>query len=150
MNSDAAEIYRLIVEIRRAFHTLANAGDALHADLGVTSAMRAQMEYLSDHGPATVPDIARAKSVSRQHIQQLVNGLEASGLVRFSANPRHRRSPLVALTEKGVAAFAEIRQREAAVLGDLARRLDGAASGAAADTIARLRAVLDVPDADVS
>lgn len=149
MNSDAAEIYRLIVEIRRAFHTLANVGDRLHADLGITSAMRAQIEYLCNHGPATVPDIARAKSVSRQHIQQLVNALVASDQVRLVANPRHRRSPLVELTDKGIGAFAEIRRREAAVLGELAGRFDAVASGEAADTIARLRAVLEDPAADV-
>lgn len=142
MNTDAADLYRLIVEIRRAFNALAATGDSLHADLGVTSAMRALMEHLSEHGPAPVPDIARAKNVSRQHIQQMANALEAMGLLEFTANPRHKRSPFAALTPMGVQTFAEIRSREAGVLAGLARQLDPKTVGSAADTIARLRAAL--------
>lgn len=143
MSSSAADLYRLIVEIRRAFNALASAGDDLHADLGITSAMRALMEHLSDNGPATVPDIARAKNVSRQHIQQMANALEEMGLLSFVANPRHKRSPFAALTEKGVDTFKEIRSREAQVLADLASRLQGEEVGRAADTITRLRAALE-------
>lgn len=142
MNSNAADLYRLIVEIRRGFNALAAAGDALHSDLGVTSAMRALMEHLSEHGQATVPDIARAKNVSRQHIQQMANALEEMELLTFVANPRHKRSPFAALTPKGASVFTEIRRREADVLADLAGRLQGEDIAAAADTIARLRAVL--------
>jgi len=143
MDDKAADLYRLIVEIRRAFNALATAGDSLHSDLGVTSAMRALMEHLSEHGQATVPDIARAKNVSRQHIQQMANALESAGLLEFVANPRHKRSPFASLTSKGATVFTEIRSREAAVLADLAKRLNGPETGAAADTIARLRAALD-------
>lgn len=142
MSSSAADLYRLIVEIRRAFNALASAGDDLHADLGITSAMRALMEHLEDHGPATVPDIARAKNVSRQHIQQVANALEAAGLLAFVANPRHKRSPFAAMTDKGTATFAEIRRREAKVLTGLADRLVAGEAAAAADTISKLRAAL--------
>lgn len=142
MSSSVSDLYRLIVEIRRAFNALASAGDDLHADLGVTSAMRALMEYLSEHGPATVPDIARAKNVSRQHIQQMANALEEMVLLQFSPNPRHKRSPFAQLTEKGVETFTGIRAREAGVLTDLAKRLADEDLGQAADTVARLRGAL--------
>ena len=142
MTTNAADLYRLIVEIRRAFHALATTGDNLHSDLGVTSAMRALMEHLDAHGQTTVPDIARAKSVSRQHIQQVANALEAAGLLTFVANPRHKRSPFALLTPKGAETFAEIRNREAGVLADLAARLEDGDPASAADTIARLRAAL--------
>ena len=36
-------------------------------------AQRAVLEYLLINGPATVPAIARARRVTRQHMQALVN-----------------------------------------------------------------------------
>ncbi|WP_412049709.1 MarR family winged helix-turn-helix transcriptional regulator [Hoeflea sp. Naph1] len=140
MTDKTAELSRLFFEIRRGSNALAALGDRLHADLKVTSAMRALMEHLSINGEGTVPDVARAKNVTRQHIQQISNALVKLGLLEFVANPRHKRSPFVALTPKGEEVFAEIRTREAAVLSDLAIRLDDLDAGAVADAIARLRA----------
>jgi DNA-binding MarR family transcriptional regulator len=56
-------------------------------------------------GTQTVPGIARARPVSRQHCQTICNSLEAQGLVEFVANPQHKRSQLVRITKKGRARF---------------------------------------------
>lgn len=118
MSAEAIE--SLIRGIRRCFNLLRARGDELHKDLAVTTAMRAVMESLSENGAQTVPQIARAKSVSRQHIQELVDALLERGLARFADNPAHRRSPLVHLTTQGAAAFRKMRRREAALLAELA------------------------------
>jgi DNA-binding MarR family transcriptional regulator len=81
------------------------------------------LEHLDARGPATVPDMARAKTVTRQHIQQLVDGGLAAGLIEARVNPAHRRSPLIALTPRGAATFAEIRKRERTALAALADEL---------------------------
>lgn len=65
------------------------------------------LHTLASAGPMTVPDIARMRPVSRQHIQALANEMAEEGLVEFTANPRHKRSKLVAATEKGRALFKE-------------------------------------------
>jgi DNA-binding MarR family transcriptional regulator len=75
------------------------------------------MRSLARGGPQTVPELARARPVARQHIQKLANELAAEGLVEFVDNPRHRRSKLLKLTASGerryralsetVTAFAE-------------------------------------------
>ncbi len=140
--SNPETLYRLIVEVRGAFHDLAEYADALHADLGVTAASRAVMEYVADRGPDTVPNIARVKKVSRQHIQQLADGLVASGLAQWQDNPQHKRSRLLQLSPKGHDRFAEIRRREAVALSALAGQLEGLNVACAADTLAEVRHAL--------
>ncbi len=138
----AANLVLLIAATRRAFQALKATADGLHEDLGVSASLRALLEQIDAHGPATVPAIARVKKVTRQHIQQLADAGLAAGLVEARANPAHRRSPLIALTPRGAEIFAEIRARERAALAALAEELgpdftgrDAAAAAAALDRL---------------
>ena len=79
----------LVNRIPRLYFLLRAVGDALHADLGVTTAMRGVMISLATLGPKTVPELARARPVSRQHIQTVVNALAAAG-TRGNRSPTHR------------------------------------------------------------
>lgn len=151
MTPEAQRLVSVIGRIRTCFNLLKGLADALHRDLGVTGSMRAVMEALDGESPQTVPRMARAKGVSRQHIQVIVDALVGAGLAALHDNPAHRRSPLVALTEAGSAAFAEIRRREERLLDALADGLSAADLEAAAAALAaleeRLRA-LDGPTGD--
>src|SRR5579871_4207071 len=91
----------LVSRIPRLYFLLRAFGEALHADLGVTTAMRGVMTSLAGVGPRTVPELARERPVSRQHIQAVVNELMTAGLVQATANPAHRRSQLIGLTDQG-------------------------------------------------
>ncbi len=106
----------LVDRIPRIFLLLKALGDDLHADLGVTASMRGVMTSLAAAGPRTVPDLARERQVSRQHVQLLVNDLRAAGLVETRPNPSHRRSPLIALTEDGRRHLRLMQAREADIL----------------------------------
>ncbi len=53
------------------------------------------------YGPRTVPQLALARSVTRQHTQEVVDRLVADGLVERVANPAHARSPLIRATRRG-------------------------------------------------
>ena len=66
-----------------------------------SSGRRSVLKNLGKDGPQTVPHMARLRSVSRQHVQSLVNGLLADGLVEMKANPRHKLSKHVVLSPKG-------------------------------------------------
>jgi len=79
----------------------------------------AALELLQRTGPATVPDIARRRYVTRQHIQTPVNALLAQGLVAAEANPAHRRSPRIALTADGRRMIRRITDRERRFLAGL-------------------------------
>jgi len=79
-----------------------------------------------------MPQLARARPVSRQHIQVLVNGLLKNGLVVTEENPAHRRSALVHLTPKGKRQLEAMQKRERDLLvharfGLTAQEIEGAA-----------------------
>ena len=120
MNAKAKKLYGAIRGLRGCFNRLKALASEMHADLGITASMRAVMETLAEEGDKTVPEIARIKGVSRQHIQVNVNALVDENLVKLIDNPTHKRSPLVVLTKNGRTAFREMRRREASTLDYLA------------------------------
>lgn len=129
--------------VRRCFQRLRAAGEALHGDLGVNASLRAVMESLYENGDQTVPQIARAKSVSRQHIQVIVDALVSLRHVAVLANPAHKRSPLIALTARGRGTFEQMRRREADLLSALAADIDAGDADAALRALAALADALD-------
>ncbi|MBI4913219.1 MAG: MarR family transcriptional regulator [Acidobacteria bacterium] len=133
----------LLDEVRRCWHVLLAAGERLHAEEPVTMGMRAVLEQLSRFGPATVPSVARARGVSRQHVQTLVNPLAALGLVRFEDNPASRRSPLVALTREGRLMFRRMKRAEAGLLMPVAKACPASEWRQAAATLRKLRLSLE-------
>lgn len=62
---------------------------------------------LKERGPQTVPQLARYRRVSRQHVQVIANRLIEAGLIVTQPNPAHLRSCLLGLTPAGVDAMAE-------------------------------------------
>jgi DNA-binding MarR family transcriptional regulator len=68
------------------------------------------LRSLMRDGPQTVPAMARARPISRQHCQTIVNALKAQGFVRLIANPAHKRSKLVEITAKGQAQVEAMTQ----------------------------------------
>jgi DNA-binding MarR family transcriptional regulator len=132
------DVERIAGEVRHLFQVLKSLADAVHKDAGLTASTRAVMEALTD-GPRTVPDIARSKSVTRQHIQLLVDELAGSDLVELKPNPVHLRSPLIALSRKGEALFASMRKREAPLVARLAAGLDARKAAATVQTLTALR-----------
>ena len=82
----------------------------------LSAGRRSVLRDLATNGPQTVPQLARTRAVSRQHIQGLVNGLEQDGLVERGRNPAHKRSPLFRPTAAGTAIVEATRQREARLI----------------------------------
>jgi DNA-binding MarR family transcriptional regulator len=142
MASREVDLYALIVEMRRGFNALKAYSDQANADLGVTASMRAVMEHLAEHGPTSVPEIARAKDVTRQHIQQVTDGLEAARMVAWRVNPRHKRSALAVLTSEGDRTFAEIKRREAAVLSSVCQDLPTVDFAHLTENLSRVRSAI--------
>jgi DNA-binding MarR family transcriptional regulator len=108
--------YPLVWAVRRLFHKLGHGATALHRDMEVSAGMRAVLESVVQGGSQSVPQMARVRPVSRQHIQGLVNALLDAGLVGYTDNPAHKRSKLVAPTERGREVFTAMRSREGAAL----------------------------------
>ena len=108
----AHEIETLLNEVRLLYHRMVQVAEEIHSDEPVTLGMRAVLEFLLKNGPTTVPEIARSRFVTRQHIQTLVNELRAGDFLTLEDNPSHRRSFLVTLTGEGARMIRRMRRRE--------------------------------------
>lgn len=114
--------YPFTLAVRRLFHKLGHGVAALHQDSDVSVGMRAVLESVIDGGPQTVPQMARVRPVTRQHIQGLVNALLKGGYVEYIDNPAHKRSKLVCATRRGGEVFRALREKENAAF--LRARID--------------------------
>lgn len=137
-------LVRITRLIRACFQDMKKMADGLHADIGLNASTRAVLEFLAENGPSTVPDIAKAKNVTRQHIQQLADALVESGFAAFEANPAHKRSHLVRMLEKGASAFRVMQAREATLIETIAASFAAAELDQAAQVLERLRKCLAV------
>jgi DNA-binding MarR family transcriptional regulator len=87
--------------------------------------------------------IARDLGANRQNVQRIVNDLAEDGLVRFEANPHHRRAQLVVLTDKGKQTFDAAMRLQAPWVNRLSNGLTAKEITAAHRVIIKLQANLD-------
>ncbi|NVO17501.1 MAG: MarR family transcriptional regulator [Rhodoplanes sp.] len=126
----------LMLETFRLNGRLLAAGDRLVAPLGLTSARWQVLGAIAMAGRAEpVAHIARDMGLTRQSVQRVVDAMAAENLVAFADNPHHRRAKLVALTERGRAAY------DAAILQHVGWS-NALAETLAPDEIARATAVM--------
>ena len=111
-----SDAYKVTWLVRRLFRAMTEMADGYLSEAGLTATDRAVMEALFPHDSRTVPNIADHYDVSRQHVQTTVNRLLDLGLIRSEANPQHKRSPLLSLSQSGREVFRGIRKREGALL----------------------------------
>ncbi|NJM67887.1 MAG: MarR family transcriptional regulator [Acaryochloris sp. RU_4_1] len=90
-------------------------------------------------GAQTVPQLARSRPVSRQHIQKLAKEMIADGVIELIDNPAHQRSKLLRLTLKGEAVFQEITDRVAQEAESLAQGMDTEALQVSVKVLQQLR-----------
>jgi len=120
----------LLDETRLLFRAFKRWSETLHAELGMTAGMRGVLELILLDGPGTVPDMARARGASRQHIQQQVDALLERSFVERHDNPAHKRSSMIALTDRGRALIQNMRTDE---LNALSRMQVGVSDNATAE-----------------
>lgn len=109
---DRPALDHLIVETVSLFHRLKSVAGKVHRKGKVIVREPGLLKLLDRGGAKTVPQLARAKQVSRQYVQTQINRFAEKGLVEFVANPAHRRSPLVRLTGKGKEFVDDVNRRE--------------------------------------
>lgn len=134
----------LILETFRLNGRLLAAGDALVADLGLTSARWQVLGAVSlVPTPQPVAHIARDMGLTRQAVQRLVNEMEHDGLVRFRPNPHHQRARLVILTARGKAVYDAAMKRQRPWADGLGDGLNTKQIELAAATLRAIRRRLD-------
>ena len=139
-----AVITDLVLETFRLNGRLLASGDALVADLGLTSARWQVIGAMAlSPVPLSVAQIARNMGLTRQAVQRLANEMEADGLMRFAPNPHHQRAKLVLLTAAGKSAFAAAMKRQGAWASDLGAGLDPRKVATAVATLRSVRQRLE-------
>ena len=103
-----SDAYQVTWLIRRIFRGMGQIANERLAKKDITAADRAVMEFLYPDKALSVPEIASRYNVSRQHIQTTVNALLEKTLLVSKKNPRHKRSSLMALSNKGRSLFEKI------------------------------------------
>ena len=107
---DPGELALLTADVFEAAGALRRYGERTAATAGQTQA-RWQLLSVVSEGDWTVPAAADRLGTSRQAVQRISNELVDDGLAAFEDNPRHRRSPLLRLTEDGQRTLAAISLR---------------------------------------
>nr|WP_233855706.1 MarR family winged helix-turn-helix transcriptional regulator [Paraburkholderia sp. HD33-4] len=134
----------VILDFFRLNSGLLTAGDRLVAGLGLTSARWQILGAISEaERSQPVAWLARDLGANRQNVQRIVNDLAEDGLVRFEANPHHRRAQLVVLTDKGRQAFDAAMSLQAPWVNRLSDGLAVDEIKAAHRVILRLQTNLD-------
>lgn len=116
-----AAVDKLTMTAALLYFRMRRAAEEMMKEGTQSSGRRSVLKSLANSGPQTVPQMARDRTVSRQHIQKLVNGLSDDGLVELIDNPAHRRSKLVQITAAGRETADFTLQREAQILPELVR-----------------------------
>ena len=106
---------------------------------------RAMLCLISNERGVTVPRIARLRGTSRQNVQSLANRLAAAGLVEYVANPDHRRSERLRLTESGRRSLRAANQVQAVRLTTLLPHVSEEAVLSCIALLSQVRAQFGIP-----
>ena len=119
----AQHLHRLIWMSRPLMQAAEGCVEAGLAGTNLTVRMRAVLEMLHKYGEQTVPEIAARLEIKRQYVQIMCNETLASGLVEQRANPRHKRSPVLALTNHGRTLIEEILFKEMKIMEEMEQNM---------------------------
>lgn len=136
-------VEELCWELRRSFRELAAAADRELSPLGITVSDRALLELLErEPRPISLSDLARKRSVSRQHIHQSLRRLPDPSWVIARPDPEDGRQLLLHLSPKGRAFWKRVRARDAAFFMRVATQLQAAETRTAVAALRQLRRVI--------
>ena len=132
------QIAQLIWQTRQLFPGLAADSNELLDNFGINASHRAVLQFLDHNDVETVANMARARDMSRQHIQQVVNDLLEKKLVETLDNPGHKRSFLVKRTKAGDALFKQVKKIESRLFREIAKEFDSEALQASVNTLLKM------------
>lgn len=136
----------MLSETGALFHRLRHEAELIHGQGELSSGRRSVLRGLAEHGPQTVPTMARARPVSRQYMQRIVNALTADGLAEVVINPAHKRSSLIQITAEGRAQLNEMAAREKEMLRGIQIKLSREDLDRATKTLREVRQMFEGPE----
>jgi MarR family 2-MHQ and catechol resistance regulon transcriptional repressor len=122
MDTDVAEALRAYVKLLRAGKAVLARVEPRLAAEGLTATQLGVLEAILHKGPLTQRELGRKVLTSAGNMTDVVDKLEARGLVQRTRSVRDRRIVLVCLTPAGQALIAALFPRHAR---DIAAAMDG-------------------------
>lgn len=141
-SASGEDLHELFHEVFLLHAALSAVMDAVHEKAGLRTAQCKVADALERAGPASVPEVAARLDVSRQFVQTICNEFEEMGIIEFRDSPRHKRSKLVVLTEKGRRTLAKAWQYEAGVIEKALPDIDAATTAKATALLKTVRKTL--------
>lgn len=117
---------RAYVKLLRATRSVVARIEPLLAEAGLTPTQLGVLEALLHKGPLSHRDLGRKVLTSAGNVTDVVDKLQARGLVRRIKVPEDRRQMAVELTADGKALIEELFPRHAADIGRAMAGLDAA------------------------
>jgi len=145
MSSSSSAALDLVEAVIATFRKLRIVGGRLHGRPGPLTGERGVLFDLA-RGPRTVPEMARVRATSRQHVQVIVDRLIADGHAERRPNPSHRRSLLIVLTRRGRAKARHMESREREMMEALPHAPSATDMRRAAATLRRFAAAIEAED----
>lgn len=123
VNMKAEQLHQLIWMSRPLMQAAESCVEAGLAGTNLTVRMRAVLEILDKYGDQTVPELAARLEIQRQYVQIMCNETLASGFIEQRPNPRHKRSPIMALTNQGRTLIEDILTKEMQIMEQMSEDL---------------------------
>ena len=123
VNMKSEHLHQLIWMSRPLMQAAEACVEAGLVGTNLTVRMRAVLEILAKFGEQTVPDIAARLEINRQYVQIMCNETLASGFIELRANPRHKRSPILTLTDHGRLLIEKIISKEMKLMEEIGGNL---------------------------
>jgi DNA-binding MarR family transcriptional regulator len=136
------DLHELFHEVFLLHAALSAVMDEVHEQAGLRTSQCKVADALERAGPASVPEVAARLGVSRQFVQTICNEFEEMALIEFKDSPRHKRSKLVTLTEKGRRTLAQAWRSEAAIIEKALPEIDAKTTSEATVLLATIRKTL--------
>lgn len=131
----------LIIPVIQLEAHFSRAGEAIAAAGGQTMARWLTLEMVAEE-PATVAQVARRLSLTRQSVQRIADLLAADGLTAFADNPAHQTSKLVRLTPRGRQTLRTIQVAQRRWANSVGATIGEANLRQASQVVAQLTSVL--------
>ena len=140
VNMKAEQLHQLIWMSRPLMQAAESCVENGLTGTNLTVRMRAVLEILHKYGEQTVPELAARLEIQRQYVQIMCNETLASGFIEQRPNPRHKRSPILTLTNQGSALIEDILSKEMQIMQEMSEDLS------TEDIAAALKVILFVVD----
>ena len=140
VNMKAEQLHQLVWMSRPLMQAAESCVENGLTGTNLTVRMRAVLEILHKYGEQTVPELAARLDIQRQYVQIMCNETLASGFIEQRPNPRHKRSPILTLTNQGSALIEDILSKEMQIMQEMSEDLS------TEDIATALKVILSVVD----